>query len=252
MKIKTTTIEDKTYAELKDGNPVYVDDDGKETTYDPIAMHASINKLNGEAKGHREAKEALETAVKAFKDIDPVAAQKALDIVKNLDDKKLIDAGEVERVIGEKTREFKVALEESQGETKTLQTRYNSEKVNSAFAGSEYIKEKLAVPADMAQATFGKHFVFKEGVMTPVDVNGAVIYSDTNPGDIATFDEAMAKVVTTYAHRDSILKGSGHTGSDTKPPGEGGKRAISRAQLADMSPVDQQKMATSPDVTITD
>jgi hypothetical protein len=254
MKIKTFEHEEKTYAVLKDGNPVYVDDAGKEVTYDPVAMHATIGRLNKESQTHREAKEALEATVKKFKDIDPVAAKKAIATVKNLDDKKLIDAGEVERVIGEKTREFKEALEKSQGETTALRTKYDSEKINSAFASSAFIKEKLAVPSDMAQATFSKHFVFKEGVMTPVDAAGNTIYSDTNPGDIATFDEALEKVVKSYAHRDSILKGTGHTGSGSKGTGgdNGTGRKIPRSEFNKATPLEQQKWATDPDVTITD
>lgn len=253
MKIKIFEHEDKKYAVLKDGNPVYVDDDGKETTYDPVSMHTTIGRLNNESKTHREAKEALEATAKKFKDIDPVAAKKALEIVKNLDDKKLIDAGEVERVIGEKTKVFKEQLDAAQAETADLRTKYDTEKINSAFASSEFIKEKLAVPSDMAQATFGKHFVFKEGVMTPVDAAGNTIYSDTNPGDIATFDEALEKVVKAYPHRDSILKGAGHSGSGTKPLGGGNGigRKVTRAEFEKATPLEQQKLATDPDVTIT-
>lgn len=251
-KIKTFEHEDKTYAVLKDGKPIYIDDDGKELTYDPVAMHTNISRLNNESKTHREAKEDLEKTVKKFKDIDPVKARKALDIVKNLDDKKLIDAGEVERVIKEKTIIFQTQLDEAKAETKTLQTKYDTEKINSAFGASEYIKDKLAVPSDMAQATFGHHFVFKDGVMTPVDASGNTIYSDENPGEDATFDEAMAKIVKAYPHRDSILKGSGHQGSGTKPIDESGKRTVTRKQLEAMSPEEQQKTATSKDIKIVD
>lgn len=253
MKIKTFEHDEKTYAELQDGKPVYVGDDGKETTYDPVAMHVSISRLNNESKTHREAKETAEAALKIFEDIDPKSAKKALDIVKNLDDKKLIDAGEVARVVKEKTDAFQLKLDESKAETEALRSKYSTEKINTAFASSEYIKEKLAVPSDMAQATFGKHFIFKEGLMTPVDDSGNTIYSDSNPGDVATFDEAMEKVIKSYAHRDSILKGSGHNGSGSAPPDDGsGKRTISRKQHAAMSPLDQHKYATNPDITITD
>jgi hypothetical protein len=254
MKIKIFEHEEKSYAVLKDGNPVYVDDDGKETTYDPLAMHTTIGRLNKESQTHREAKEAAEKSLKEFGDLDPKAARKAIDTVKNLDDKKLIDAGEVDRVIKEKTKTFQTALDEAKQETADLRTKYDSEKINSAFASSEYIAEKLAVPSDMAQATFGKHFVFKEGVMTPIDASGNTIYSDSNPGDIATFDEALEKVVKAYPHRDSILKGTGHSGSGTIPPGGGNGtgRKITRSEFEKATPTEQQKFARDPDVTITD
>jgi hypothetical protein len=254
MKVKTFEHDGTTYAVLKDGNPVYADTDGKEVTYDPVAMHTTIGRLNKESQTHREAKETAETALKIFGDLDPKAAKKALETVANLDDKKLIAAGEVDRVIKAKTDGLQVKLDESLAANVTLTTKYDTEKINSAFASSEYITEKLAVPSDMAQATFGKHFVFKEGVMTPVDVNGNVIYSDSNPGDIASFDEAMEKVVKTYPHRDSILKGTGHSGSGSKghdgSNGEG--RTMTRKAFEAETPLNQQKIATDPDVTLTD
>jgi hypothetical protein len=253
MDIKTIEVEGNTYAEIRDGKPVYVDDKGKETTYDPVAMHSTISRLNHEAQTQREAKELLEGQVATFKDIDPVAAKKAIETVKNLDDKKLIDAGEVERVKTETAKVYQQKLDDATTENEKLRTQYSTEKMNAAFASSAYIKDKLAVPSDMAQAAFGRHFVFKEGKLNPIDQNGNPIYSDSNPGDIATFDEALEKIVQQYPHRDSILKGSGHTGAGSTPPGEGaGKRTISRKQFESMNPTDQQKYARSPDVKITD
>ena len=180
-------------------------------------------------------------------------AKEAIKTVANLDGKKLIDAGEVERLRTEITESFQTKLDEATAENTTLRTQYSSEKMNSAFASSEYIKEKLAVPSDMAQATFGKHFVFKDGKLNPIDEKGEPIYSSSNPGELATFDEALERVVGTYAHRDSILKGSGHSGAGTEAPGDGsGKRTVTREQLSKMEPLEQQKIATSKDVTIID
>ena len=251
MKIKTVEVEGTTYAEIKDGKPVYVDDAGKEITYDPVSMHSTIGRLNREAQTQREAKEALEGQVAVFGDLDPAAAKKALEIVKNLDDKKLIDAGEVERVKNETAQSYQKKLDLATTENDQLRNQYSMEKMNAAFASSDYIKEKLAVPPDMAQAAFSKHFVFKDGKLNPQDANGNPIYSDANPGEVASFDEALEKVVQTYAHRDTILKGSGHTGSGATPPGEGGKRTISRKQFESLSPSEQHKFATSPDIKIT-
>ena len=90
---------------VQDGKPVYVYDDGKEVAYDVPAAVAKIGSLNAEAKQHREAKEAAEAKLKAFDGIENAeAAKKALETVKNLDDKKLIDAGEAEKVKAEVVR----------------------------------------------------------------------------------------------------------------------------------------------------
>ena len=80
--------------ELKDGNPIYLDASGRESIVDG----GTITRLNGEARAHREAKEAAETKLRAFEGLDPEAARKAVETVKNIDAKKLIDAGEVEKV----------------------------------------------------------------------------------------------------------------------------------------------------------
>lgn len=252
MKLKTVEIDGKTYAEVSDNKPVYIGDDNKETVYDPVGMHQTISRLNHESKTHREAKEALEAQVAAFKDLDPEKARKALEIVKNLDDKKLIDAGEVERVKQETAKAYQTKLDEAAAENEKLRNQYSTEKINAAFAASKFIKDKLAVPPDMVQATFARSFVFKDGQISPVDANGQPIYSDSNPGNVASFDEALEKIVQQYPYRDSILKGSGHSGSGTETPGEGGKRTITRKQFESLPPDQQQKYATSKEVQITD
>ena len=95
-------LDEQGNAVLQDGKPVYVHDDGKEVPFDAPGAMAKIASLNAEAKTHREAKEAAEAKLKAFDGIeDAEAAKKALATVKNLDDKKLVDAGEVEKLKAE-------------------------------------------------------------------------------------------------------------------------------------------------------
>ena len=99
MKLK---MDDKGAVVVQDDKPVFVADDGKEIVFDYPATLATIARLNAEAKGHREEKEALAEKLKPFEGIeDPGKALKALEIVKNLDDKKLIEAGEVDKVRAE-------------------------------------------------------------------------------------------------------------------------------------------------------
>src|SRR5690349_21486790 len=99
MKLK---LDDKNQVVVQDGKPVYVADDGKEVVFDYPATLATISRLNGEAKGHRERAEAAEAKAKIFEGIeDPVKAREALETVKNLDSKKLFDAGKVEEIKAE-------------------------------------------------------------------------------------------------------------------------------------------------------
>lgn len=255
MKLKTTEIEGATYAEIKDDKPVYLDDDGKEHVYDAPAMRGSLDRLNKALATERDAKEALESRAAAFDGIDPKEALKALKTVKNLDDKKLIDAGEVERVKQETAKSFQEKLDATNKELESLRTSQANDKINVAFSGSKFVKEKLAIPADMAQAFFARNFEYKDGRINPVDSNGNPIYSKSNPGDIATFDEALEIIVEQYPHRDSILKGSGQSGSGAEPGEGGGARRISRKQFDSMRPDEQQKFAASAakgEVQITD
>ncbi|MFU6964058.1 DUF6651 domain-containing protein [Pseudomonas aeruginosa] len=60
MKLKTVEVDGKQYAEVQDGKPVYVEDDGKEIVFDAVGTRATITRLNGEAKQHRERAEKAE------------------------------------------------------------------------------------------------------------------------------------------------------------------------------------------------
>ena len=76
MKLK---LDEAGHAVLQDGKPIYIHDDGKEVPFDAAGTVATITRINGEAKSHRERAEAATTALKAFEGItDPAAAIKAL------------------------------------------------------------------------------------------------------------------------------------------------------------------------------
>ena len=238
--------------------PVFVHPDGKEAPFDGDGTVATIGRLNGEAKTHREAKEAAEAALKPFKDAgltDAAAAAKALTIVKNLDDKKLVDAGEVERVKAEAIKAVEEKYAPVQKERDDLQAALVQEKVGGSFARSKMIVEKLAIPADLVQARFGDAFKVENGNVVAYDKAGNKIFSRTNPGELAAFDEALEVLIEHYPYRDSILKGSGASGggaSGGSGGGAGGKRTISRAELESLPAAEQSKTARDPNVTITD
>src|SRR3546814_12734191 len=60
VKLKTIEVEGKVYAEVQDGKPVYVEDDGKELAFDAVGTRTTISRQNGQAKTHRERAEAAE------------------------------------------------------------------------------------------------------------------------------------------------------------------------------------------------
>ncbi len=236
MKLK---LDDQGHAVLQDGKPVYVHDDGKEVAFDAPGTVATITRLNTEAKTHREGKETAEKALKAFDGIeDGAAAKKALEIVSKLDQKKLVDAGEIDVVRGEISKAFQAQLDESNTKSATLEKQLYEEKIGGAFSRSKYIGEKLAIPADLVQARFGTAFKIEDGKTVAYDPHGNKIFSRARPGELADFDEAMESLVEQYPHRDHILKGTGANGTGAQPPGSGGngKKTISRTQFDALDP----------------
>ena len=242
------------HAVLQDGKPVYVSDDGKETAIDVAGTVATITRLNGEAKTHREGKEAAEKALKAFEGItDPAAAIKALNLTANLDAKKLIDAGEVDKVKDEINKGWQTKYDTEAKARVDAESALYSEKIGGAFARSKFIADKIAVPGDMIQATFGQRFKIEDGKVAAYDPSGNKVYSRAKPGEPAEFEEALEILVDSYAYKDSILKGNGGGGAGVRQgAGAAGAKTITRAAFDAMSPAAQASAITVDKMTVTD
>ena len=226
MKIKTVEVDGKQHAEIQDGKPVYIEDDGKEVAFDAVGTRNTITRLNAEAKSHRERAENAEKIAKAFEGIeDAGAARKALETVANLDAKKLVDAGEIEKVKGEISKAFQTQLDEANGKATTFEQQLYAEMIGGNFARSKFIADKLAVPADMVQATFGRNLKIEEGKVVAYDAQGQKIFSRSRPGELADFDEALGTLVSQYPHRDHILKSSDANGGGAQNGGGGNSGA---------------------------
>lgn len=262
MKIKTVTVGDKTYAELLDGKPVYVHDDGKEVAFDAVTTVATISRLNSEAKGHREAKEAAENKLKAFDGLeDAEAARKALETVKNLKDGDLVTAGKAEEIkkAAVKAAEEQVAaakkaaderVKELEGINAKVTNELYSEKVGGAFGRSPFVKEKVLSPPGMLQDSFGKHFKVEDGKTVGYDASGNKIYSRARPGEIADFDEALEMLIDASPYRDNILKGLNQNGSGARESNNGngsGGKTIKRSEF--MAKPQMEQAALSKEIT---
>src|SRR3569623_138735 len=227
MKLK---LDDAGHVVVSDGKPVYLHDDGKEAPFDAAHTLATIARLNSEAKGHREAKEAAETKLREFEGFeDPGAAKKALETVANLDAGQLVTAGKVEEIktAAKKAAEEQVAaaakasnekISELTKDRDGLQNALYTEKVGGAFSRSKYITDKIAVPSDMVQAMFGSRFKVENGKIIGVGLDNQPIYSRSKAGEIADFDEALESMVDAYPSRDTILKGTGNQGDGARHP----------------------------------
>jgi hypothetical protein len=252
MKLKMT--EDGAHAVVADGKPVFVTDDGKEIPFDVPSAVAKISALNGEARGHREAKEAAEARLKAFEAItDPEAAVAALATVKNLKDGDLVQAGKVEEIkaaarkaaddqIAALTKASADEISKVRGELEAITGRYHGEKIANAFAGSKYLADKITVPPEMVKATFGSQYkVEADGKLVAYDGTGAKMYSLSRPGELADFEESIQMLIGTSPFRDSILKGSGAQGGGARGSqgGGSGDKTVNRAQWNALPPAEQ-------------
>ncbi|UKL14876.1 protein of unknown function DUF6651 [Erwinia phage Gungnir39] len=233
MKLKTVEVNGKHYAEIDaQGMPIYTHEDGNDIPFDAAGTVATITRLNGEAKQHREGKQAAEQKLRAYAGItDPEAALRALETMSKVDQKKLIDAGEVDRVRDEIGKAFQSQLSEANERTAALESQLYSEKIGGSFARSKFISERLAIPADMVQASFGKNFKVEDGNIVPYDSHGNKIYSRTRPGEVADFDEGLELIVDNYAYKENIMKAQQQSGGGSQAtPGKPG--ALNRGNMA--------------------
>lgn len=234
IKLKTVIVEGKTYAEVIDGKPIYVHDDGSEHPFDAVTTTAKISTLNREAQTHREAKEAAEASLKQFEGLDVTAARTALDTVKNLDDKKLMDAGKVEEIKNAAIKAVEDKYSPVVAERDSLKKDIFGERLSSRFANSKFITDKMAVPADVVKAVFSGQWRDENGKPVPYDMHGNKIYSQQNPGSEPDFEEAMSIMVNAYPHKNGLLKGTGG-GSGARENGAGGgangNKVLTRAEF---------------------
>jgi hypothetical protein len=236
-------------AVLQDGMPVYVHSDGKEVPFDAAGTVATISRLNGEAKSHRERYQTAEEKLKLFEGIeDPKKAMDALKTVSNLDAKKLVDAGEFEKVKTEITKSYEEKLQAEQSKAKKYESELFNERVGGAFSRSKYIGEKCAVPADMIQSRFGSNFKIEDGKIIGYDTNGGKIYSRARPGEVADFEEAIETLVGSYQYRDNILKAPQSSGAGAQSQNGGASpnaKTIKRADFLARAPAEQASLIKS-------
>lgn len=237
-------------AVVKDGKPVYVHDDGKEIEFDAPAAMAKIGQLNGEAKSHRERAEKAEATAKQFEGISDVkAALKAMETVKNLDDKKLVDAGEVEKIRTETAKALEEKFAPIVSEREKLKAQLDHHLIGGAFSGSKFIADKFAAPGpagvEIARSLFGSRLKVEDGAVVGYDVQGNKLYSRARPGELASADEAIEMLVDQYPHKAHILKGNPASGSGANPSagGNNGSKTMTRAQFDAASPGDRMAHA---------
>lgn len=210
-----------------EGNPIYVGTDGREMS----VKHDTISNLNREAKNHREAKETAETQLAKYRSsdgklLDPEIARNAIETVSRIDQKQLIDAGEVDKVRNSIKDEFTSQLTEKDQALAAAQQQIDNMLIDSVFKGSNFVRENLAVPQDMFEAAMRSNFKVEDGKVVAYDKNGNRLMSKKSAGEYADPDEALQILVDSHPQRDTILRAPDASGSGGG--GGGGNRGQSR------------------------
>lgn len=232
---------DNTAVEIKDGHPVYIGSDGKEM----IVKGDTISSLRGEAKTHREAKEALEAQIAKFKDIDPDKAREAFAKLSQIDQKQLIDAGKVDEVKATINREWEGRVAEKDKGFNELKSKYDGLLISNVFAGSEFVRNNLAIPRDMFESFFAKNFKVEGDKVVAYGKDGNQIMSKKNVGEFATPEEALEILVDQHPQKEVILKadvgtGSGNSGNSGN---SGAGRTMRRSEFEKLNPIKQVEVS---------
>ena len=236
------------FAKGEAGNPVWVDEDNSDgVEVDWPKYKGKVKTLIDEKKTwhakHEETEKSyakyradMEEFKEKYKGIEnPEEAFKALETVKNFSEKKLIEAGEVEKVkakIREVYEEEKTTLNQKIAESKKILQESLKEKdniiykltVSNKFAASPFIKEKTVYTPSKMEKIYGENFKVEDG--EPVGyLNGEKIYSKKDAGEVAGFEEALAIIIDADPEKDEILKGTQQSGGGThgSDGGAGGK-----------------------------
>lgn len=215
MKPKIVEIDGKQYAEMSNGAPVYVTDEGRETSVDVDELSRKLTTFRDEAQEAFKSRDKAKESLRAFEGIDdPAAARKALQTVANLSDKQVLDAAEIDRIKTDAVEAIEQKYAPIVTERDTLKSQLHKVSVSGAFASSAFVSDKLAIPADLVESRFGSHFAVQEdGSVLATFGNGDKIYSKENPGELASFDEALAILVDQYPAKEHIMKASLASGS---------------------------------------
>ena len=206
-------------------HPYYVEQDGQYRLNVEGGFKTSeeITNLTKALNTERENRSKLESQLKKFEGIeDPEEARKAIETMSNLDKKKLIDAGEVEKVKAEVQKAMQSKIDELEKSVSQKEETLRKELIGGRFARSKFLSDKVSAPTDLIESKFKDSFQVENGTVVAKDQHGNPIYSKERPGELADFDEALGLLIEQYPHKDVILKkptGSDAPGSKTRTTG---------------------------------
>ncbi len=212
------------------GNPVIINDDGSEYELDAIGLTTKIGETNRESAGRKETIRELTGKLEKFAGIeDPSKALEALETIKTLSEKDLKNKEDLEALkldmdeayklkMGDQEASFKDALSKKDLSVQNLESDLHKALVRTHFLNSTLFAgedRKTILPADIAFEYFGKNWKVEtneNGERVAIGYsNGKPVYSQERPGEIASFEEAMPKIIE--ASGQKIMKETTGSGS---------------------------------------
>lgn len=233
---------------VENDNPVWIyeggEKDGKEAPVEFPKLLSSITRLTAESMERKTKINDYKAKLAPIEEagIEDVAefvknANTAIDTVQNLEDKKLVDAGEIDK-LKENYRQSYDAKMEALKKSHLDEIAKRDEKISSqdtnirnlvikgAFESSEFLRESTVLLPDMAYTYFGDKFdvevVDDQLTGFAKDKEGNKLMSLINPGEIASPMEAIEILVSEHPQKDRILKMDAN-GAGTPPGVKGGK-----------------------------
>jgi hypothetical protein len=237
---------------LKEDKPIYIDQEGQEVALDAPKLWGDLKAANNESAGRRVKLEEMEATAaeqaKRWEGIDPEEAKKAIETVKNFNEKQMVDAGEVDRIkqgvkdgyeekLKQQKESFERALTEKDKMVVLKDNQIRNLLVRGAFEGSNYLREKTVLFPGAAFAYFGDYFDIEEinGELRAVGkIDKKPIISRSNPGEIASTEEAIEILIENNPQKERILKVQGTGGGGFSP--DAGGSATERSLVDAMYP----------------
>jgi len=212
------------------GLPIVVDDKGEQFGLDGVHLYTQIPTLQGEAKKYRQSLAETKKTLEQFEGItDPAEARKALETVAGLAAGDLTKKENLEAIKKDIEGAWKGKLDAAEARynemingkdnvIQTLQTDLFDTMVTSQFSKSKLFagEDRLShLTPEIAASYFGKSFKVEKDDFGRNVVIGYTkdtpIYSKERPGEYASFDEAILKVVEISGQK--IMKDSGGSGT---------------------------------------
>jgi hypothetical protein len=222
----TLKIDGNGHVIVKDGKPVYTDEDGGELAFDADQMRSKIAEIGAENKTYRLRTKELEDNLAKFGDVDPDDIESFLetleelggpDGIAELQSKGKVDVDAIKRSVADA---YEVKLAEAEGKNQKLTARERQLLIGNGFATSQFLSQQTNLLPDMAEAYFGKFFRV-EGEKAVAYVGDNVIFSKEKPGEPASIDEALSVLINQHPQKDRLLLSTGGGSGATGGAGKG-------------------------------